>query len=201
MSRSDFIVDVTLRETCDADLAQLAAIVSHPSVSINQFRIDIDSLQERFRRLQAQQRDSEHYGWLSICVDGAVVGNATYFISSDCKPLAAEIGFNLLPDYWGRGIMSRAISQLISRLFDRQGVEIVFANYFRGNVRCQRLLQRLGFRPVSVPLLHRVKVAYATSCLRWIRFNSLSRDRWPDCITALAKTTVGTTSAIAQARR
>ncbi len=58
----------------------------------------------------------------------------------------ATIGYTLRPDYWGRGIASRAVSEMLERLFTVHGITRVQATIDPNNVASARLLEGQGFR-------------------------------------------------------
>lgn len=57
----------------------------------------------------------------------------------------AEIGFWLLPDYWGKGIIVEAASTILPFLFDHKGLHRIEAYVEVGNHNSARLLKKLGF--------------------------------------------------------
>ncbi len=59
----------------------------------------------------------------------------------------AELGYWLAEPYWGRGLMSEAVSALIVRAFNELGYERIWCGYYDGNERSQRVMERCGFRP------------------------------------------------------
>ena len=49
-------------------------------------------------------------------------------------------------DYWGKGYAFNAWTLLLSHAFEQWGLHKVTAGVLRGNVACQRVLQKLGFQ-------------------------------------------------------
>jgi ribosomal-protein-alanine N-acetyltransferase len=58
----------------------------------------------------------------------------------------AEIGYDLWPDYWGKGIMPEAISALVCFGFNKMGINRIEATTHTENQRSQRVLEKLGFQ-------------------------------------------------------
>jgi len=56
-----------------------------------------------------------------------------------------ELGYALGSEYQGRGIMLRALEQLLAELFLRAPLERIEARCAVGNTASQRVLERLGF--------------------------------------------------------
>lgn len=67
--------------------------------------------------------------------------------ASDYNPRngSAEIGYYLLPDYRGRGLMRWSVSALCGLLFERAGLRKVYAQTGSFNEASVRLLRGLGF--------------------------------------------------------
>jgi len=56
-----------------------------------------------------------------------------------------EIGYSLLPPWWGKGYISRALPPMLDYLFTVQGLHRIEANVDPRNTRSASVLQRLGF--------------------------------------------------------
>ncbi len=57
-----------------------------------------------------------------------------------------ELGFHLLPQYWGRGLAREAANAVIEYGFANFVIDGLFAGHHPHNVASARLLQRLGFQ-------------------------------------------------------
>lgn len=57
-----------------------------------------------------------------------------------------ELGFHLLPAYWGQGLAAEAASAVILHACYTLGARGLFAGHHPDNMASQRLLSRLGFR-------------------------------------------------------
>lgn len=63
------------------------------------------------------------------------------------KPhLRGEIGYELSPEYWQKGIMSEAISEMIRFSFDPMNLHTIEANLDPANIASIRLLEKAGFK-------------------------------------------------------
>lgn len=58
---------------------------------------------------------------------------------------ALELGYWLGEDYWGYGYAPEASRYLISWAFDALGCDTIWAGYFEGNYKSQRVQEKLGF--------------------------------------------------------
>jgi len=56
-----------------------------------------------------------------------------------------ELGFHLLPEFWGRGLAQEAGRAVISYGFEKLGAEALFAGHHPANSASSRVLAKLGF--------------------------------------------------------
>jgi [ribosomal protein S5]-alanine N-acetyltransferase len=61
----------------------------------------------------------------------------------------AEIGFVIHPDYWNKGIVTRALSELIQIGFSYLGYERVIVRHLKANVSSRRVIEKTGFRLIK----------------------------------------------------
>lgn len=57
----------------------------------------------------------------------------------------AEIGYELTPDYWGKGFMTEAIQKVIEFGFREFGLNRIEAFVEPGNVNSRKVLEKVGF--------------------------------------------------------
>jgi RimJ/RimL family protein N-acetyltransferase len=81
----------------------------------------------------------------AIEVDGCAVGSIGVFPQSDVHRRNAEMGYWLAEKYWGRGIVAKAIEQIVDYGFATFDVDRIFARPFGCNIRSHRVLQKAGF--------------------------------------------------------
>lgn len=58
----------------------------------------------------------------------------------------AELGYWLAEPFWGKGIMPRAIAQMVDFGFKNLDINRIFARPFGSNLASQRVLEKAGFR-------------------------------------------------------
>lgn len=58
---------------------------------------------------------------------------------------AREIGYVLSKDYWGMGIMTEAVAVVIRDLFNNTGLKRLSCEYFLGNIRSKRVMEKNNF--------------------------------------------------------
>jgi len=129
---------LTLRTARPDDLAAMHAVLSNvaatrwwstpPHTDLEQTRIWLNSM---------MASGPDHPDFV-VEFEGRVVGKAGFFSPP-------EIGYILLPDFWGRGLASEAVAAVIHRLFAVTDFERITADVDPDNAASIRLLEKLGF--------------------------------------------------------
>ncbi len=86
----------------------------------------------------------------AIIVDGDVVGTVSVERKEDVYRFDGELGFMLLTDYWNRGVMTEAVSQICKVAFQELNLHRVSANVFSPNKPSQRVLLKNGFQQEGI---------------------------------------------------
>jgi len=73
-----------------------------------------------------------------------LIGNIGF--NTYTKGHRSTIGYSLMPDYWNKGYMSEAITEIITYGFDMLSVNRIEAEVIPGNSASERVLSKLGFR-------------------------------------------------------
>lgn len=86
-----------------------------------------------------------------ICLkeSGQIIGTLG-FLHWDAHNLSAEIGFDLAHHWWGRGLMSEALTAVINAAHLGLGLNRIWAVVHTGNQRSLKTLHRLGFQTEGV---------------------------------------------------
>ena len=58
-----------------------------------------------------------------------------------------EIGYVLLMDYWGKGIMPEAVGAVIKYLFNDLNLDFLTSGYYEFNNQSKRVQEKCGFKP------------------------------------------------------
>lgn len=82
---------------------------------------------------------------MAIEVDGEVVGAISVTPQTDIHCKNAEMGYYVFEEYWGRGIMTRAIREMLDYGFRTFDVTRIFARPFATNGASQKVLEKSGF--------------------------------------------------------
>ncbi len=82
----------------------------------------------------------------AIEVCGEAVGSIGVFPQSDIHEKSAEMGYWLAEEFWGQGIMPKAIQEVVEYGFRTFDIVRIFARPFSTNLNSQRVLEKAGFR-------------------------------------------------------
>jgi RimJ/RimL family protein N-acetyltransferase len=81
----------------------------------------------------------------AIDVDGEAVGSIGISQQSDIHAKNAEMGYWLAEEYWGKGLMTAAIKDMVQYGFKTFDITRIFARPFSTNRASQRVLAKAGF--------------------------------------------------------
>ena len=101
------------------------------------------------RWLSGPPADATGETWLNFVVrlaDGTVIGHAQATVHDDW----AEVAWVLGSAWWGQGYGSEAAEVLLNHIAALDGIQLVWATVHPDNVRCKRLLARIGFTMADI---------------------------------------------------
>jgi ribosomal-protein-alanine N-acetyltransferase len=81
----------------------------------------------------------------AIDVAGQAVGSIALHPQSDIHRKNAELGFWLAQPFWGQGIITQAVRQIVAYGFQAFDITRIFARPFGTNRASQRVLEKAGF--------------------------------------------------------
>lgn len=110
----------------DPDATQMAAFSSRPR----------DAFLAHWARILANADSLEQ----TILVDGQVAGNIVCYEQGG----EWEVGYWLGKEYWGQGVATEALAQLLAQVQTRP----LYAHVVRHNIASRRVLEKCGFRVV-----------------------------------------------------
>lgn len=82
----------------------------------------------------------------AITVDGKVIGSIGIFRQGNIHRQTAELGYYIAEGYWGKGIMTEAVKQICSYVFEKSDIIRVYAEPFACNSASCRVLEKAGFQ-------------------------------------------------------
>lgn len=83
---------------------------------------------------------------LAIEIEGEPAGGIGIHPQSDIHRRNAELGYWLAEKHWGRGIMTKAVREMVDLAFRKYDIDRIFARPFSNNPGSQRVLEKAGFR-------------------------------------------------------
>ena len=81
----------------------------------------------------------------AIVYDGKCIGSIGVFRQRNIHFKTAELGYYIAENYWGRGIMTQAVSEICDFVFANSDIIRIFAEPFAYNIASQRVLEHNGF--------------------------------------------------------
>jgi ribosomal-protein-alanine N-acetyltransferase len=81
----------------------------------------------------------------AIDIEGEAVGGIGIFLESDIHLKNAEIGYWIAESFWGKGIITEAIKQIVEFGFKTYDINRIFARPFGTNIASHRVLEKAGF--------------------------------------------------------
>lgn len=108
------------------------------------------TLEEEEAFIESVVSDANHL--MILCeMEGCVAGTCDLRFNSRIKTRhRASMGIALRRDYWGLGIGTAMMTQLIALARGREGVIQLELEYLEGNARARALYEKMGFRIVSM---------------------------------------------------
>ncbi len=137
-----------LRPIIDDDIHNIFKGLSHPDI-IKYYGVSFNSL-------EATQEQMDWYKelvlkesgiWFAICsLDNNNFLGAIGLSSLDKKSRKAELGFWLFPEFWGQGIMAKAVPILLHYGFNTLSLHRIEAFVETENQNCKTIMKKLEFQ-------------------------------------------------------
>ncbi len=137
---------IKLRELVESDSQRVAELINNKNV-LEQLKDFIpypyhESDAECFINLVAADSMQVHFG---IEVDSVIVGVIGLVLQNDVYRLSAELGYWLGEEYWGNGIMSWSVKEMVKLGFNEHNLLRIYSTAMEYNNRSQRVLEKSGF--------------------------------------------------------
>mgnify|MGYP003578146716 FL=1 len=136
----------TLRPWQPADLESLVRYANNPRVAqnlMNSFPHPYTEVDGRaFISLALQMKPPNRMG---IEINGEAAGGIGLHLQPDIYCKNAELGYWLAEPYWGNGVMTEVVAQMVAYGFQHFDIDRIFAKPFGSNLSSQRVLEKAGF--------------------------------------------------------
>lgn len=137
-----------LRQFEKSDIENVFKGLSHPDV-IKYYGISFDSLEATKEQMNwfADLKREGTGMWFAVCsLDNKTFYGAGGLNDLDKEHKKAEIGFWLLPDFWGQGIMTEAMPLICDYGFDKLGLHRIEGFVESDNTNCKNAIAKLDFQ-------------------------------------------------------
>ncbi len=91
------------------------------------------------------QKEDPHYTFV-VEYEGELAGVVGLVPQADVYRISAEIGYWLGEPFWGKGIMTEAVKQMVDYGFKHLNLIRIFTGVFDFNKGSQRVLEKAGFK-------------------------------------------------------
>ena len=138
-----------LRPLKAEDKLPIAALRSNSLVNQYLDRPKATTVEEAVKFIDKIQRataDGQSFYWAITLVNDDTLIGAVCFWSISEDHLTIEVGFELHPDFQGKGLMQEALTVVIEYAFNRLGFSTITAFTHPENSSSIRLLEKCGFK-------------------------------------------------------
>lgn len=136
-----------LRRFEESDLANIFKGLSHPDV-IRHYGVSYITLEETKKQLDFfNELEINNTGrWWAVCsADNTIFYGGCGLNNMSAQHRKAEIGYWLLPEFWGKGIITEAVPLIIQYGFDKFLLHRIEAIVETENSNSKRIMEKLGF--------------------------------------------------------
>lgn len=86
----------------------------------------------------------------AIDVEGKAIGGIGIHPQNDIHSMNAELGYWLGEPFWGKGIATSAVKQMVQKAFAQLQIQTIYARPYGNNIASQRVLEKAGFTREAV---------------------------------------------------
>lgn len=137
-----------LRPIAQNDIQNIYKGLSHPDV-IKYYGISFTSLEateEQMIWYQQLEENETGIWWAISSIDGQTFYGAGGFNNLSKQHKKAEIGFWLLPEFWGKGLMQEAFPLICNYGFEKLGLNRIEGFVESENINCKKAVEKLNFK-------------------------------------------------------
>lgn len=141
-----------LRQATEADADAIFALFSDSRVTqfhdLNTFTQFEEARAVVERRKVGFETDRGIRWAIALKPSNSLIGSCGF--TWDRASKLAEVGYELASQYWRQGIMTEALSAILTYGFEGEGLDNIVAEVMLENVASQQLLKKLGFQSQGV---------------------------------------------------
>jgi len=141
--------NLTLRKISLNDTNNVFSIFANPE-TVRYFGkhpfTELSQAKERIIQSITAFRNKEGIRWaITLNTSNELIGSAGIW-RIERSHFRGELGYELSPDYWGKGIMKEALSEIVKFGFEQIKIHSIEANTDPENIASRKLLESLGFK-------------------------------------------------------
>lgn len=139
-------MEFILRKWDIKDVASLLKYANNPKIAANltdQFPHPYKK--ENADAFVAMAAKNNPVNIFAIEINGEAAGGIGLHFQTDIYRKNAELGYWIAEPYWGKGIMTKAVSRMVDYGFKTFEIQRIFARPFGTNIASQKVLEKAGF--------------------------------------------------------
>lgn len=140
---------LVLRELCAQDALQLHALRSDPKIAAMTGRIPSTGIEDAMVHIckirELIENNASVYWAISLLDDPTLIGTICLW-NFDVENEVVEIGYELLPEFHGKGMMRETIAAVINYGFEELGISTITAFPSANNASSIKVLKMAGFK-------------------------------------------------------
>jgi ribosomal-protein-alanine N-acetyltransferase len=90
--------------------------------------------------------NNEPSDWGIIYKENSKLIGTCGYVSLDKANYSAEIGYALSREYWGKGLMTEVVKEVIKFGFEKMNLNRIYARCFVKNIGSQKVLEKVGMK-------------------------------------------------------
>ncbi|MFN8713822.1 MAG: GNAT family N-acetyltransferase [Bacteroidota bacterium] len=138
--------DFALRPWFETDLDNVVKYANNPNISNNHTNMfPYPYARADAEKFYAHVSKAEPANILAIVNNNEFIGSIGLHFQGDIFFRNAEMGYWIAEPFWGRGIATAAIQQMVDYGFRTFEITRIFARPFGSNIGSQRALEKAGF--------------------------------------------------------
>ena len=139
--------DVSLRSLLYGDASGLAKHGDNPNIAVNQREsFPVPYTIEHARHWIQHAKEHETESRFAIATQKEAIGEIGFLMQGDVHRNSAEISFWISEEYWGQGIVTKAVNSVAEYAFKKRGIKRLFADVIEYNIGSQKVLVKCGFQ-------------------------------------------------------
>jgi len=136
-----------LRPFVESDADSIAKYANNPKIGSNltdafPYPYSVDD----FKKFFDMVKEKNPLGIFAIEIDGEACGAIGIHPQTDIHRKSMECGYWLAEKYWGKGIITEAIKQIVEYGFNTFDIVRIYARPFSFNIPSQKVLEKAGFK-------------------------------------------------------